>query len=248
MRCPDCGALNPDEAGWCNQCLRRFQPPPPPPGAGLSEAAPATGTEAPTAGVDPFDSLPTAADAIRAPGEVLEDSERSVVGTERGPFVVTETGVVWRCPSCESINPIDVEICTGCGTLLRSVVAPTEDRRPERDPRLTVFVSLAFPGVGHAYLGMWGQAFARAAIAALAIAAAIAGVTLDAAGSRAMAVIFAFIALAIWGVSVQDAFHEANRKSRSVILKGRMFLYVTLGVVGLLFLQLALGAASQVGG
>jgi hypothetical protein len=192
---------------------------------------------------DLFAGLPTAVDASPAPRGMPPPG--AAVGTERGPFTVTDGGVVWTCSSCGRTNHLDTEICSVCGASLRDMLEPKQSRTKQRDPRLTAFVALAFPGVGHAYLGLWGQAVARAAIAILTLAAVVAGFTLDAAGARVMSFLFAVVALGLWIVSAHDAMREAQGRERETLLRGRAFMYLVLGLLGLLMLQLFIGASGD---
>ncbi len=256
IRCPSCGGLNPEKADWCGQCLRRFTPPPAPepatpgPGAaeGLAPVDPGVSSEVVSepdaASLYLVEALPTAADAAPKPhGSGARVSAPPGVETTRGPFTVSERGVTWTCATCGSVNPMETEICSACGSTLHRTLSPDDGGpRKQRDPRLTAMVSLAYPGVGHAYLGMWGQAIARVTIATWMLAAVIAGLSVEAAGARVLAVVFVLIAVGMWGVSAHDAFREAQNQQRLTILKGRAFLYLVVGLLALLFLQLFLGA------
>lgn len=102
------------------------------------------------------------------------------------------------------------------------------DNRPQRDPGQAALYSLFFPGAGHWYLGLKGLAVAHGVLNAWVIAAAVLGAI---ARSFAMAAIFAFAALALWLIAAHDAYREAARQRSSVILKGRVFLYVVLGLL-----------------
>jgi hypothetical protein len=253
IRCPSCGGLNPEKADWCGQCLRRFTPPPAPgpavpEGAPVEPADPSVPNEMdPAASIQPplylVETLPTAADAAPKPHAQAAMHAPPGVNTQRGPFTVSDRGVTWACATCGSVNAMESEICSACGSTLHATLAPDEDgNRKDRDPRLTAMVSLAYPGVGHAYLGMWGQAVARVTIATWILAAVIAGLSVEAAGARVLAVVFVLVALGMWGVSAHDAYREAQRQQRLTILKGRMFLYLVVGLLALLFVQLFLGA------
>src|SRR5687767_10169960 len=100
MRCPACGATNPEGAQWCGQCLHRFGQSPsvagngaPPPGA-ATPAAPLPATSAPSAAT-PATAQPTeATEGFRRQGDTLE----------------------WACPSCEQFNSMDDVHCVVCGT------------------------------------------------------------------------------------------------------------------------------------
>jgi hypothetical protein len=244
IRCPDCGGLNPAEADWCGQCLKRFTPPPAP--EPVAEARPEAEvtrqtTDAPLSLVE---SLPTAADASISPPHAHQ-MPQAAIGTQHGPFSVTDFGVAWTCATCGTFNAITHEICQVCGATLRQTVEPDQGKsRTKRDPRLTAMVSLAFPGAGHGYLGLWGEAIARAFIGAWMLAAVVAGLSVDAAGTKLLGLVFILATFGMWAVSAHDAYREAEGQHRQAILKDRMFLYLVLVLLGLLFVQLFIGASA----
>lgn len=128
LRCPACGALNPEGAGWCGQCLQRWDAP-------ASELV-VPSKEEPAA--------PSSADdlAARATGGSAEK-------TRHGAFAVTADGVVWSCSKCESDNSIDDDSCAVCGARLSDALRPEEEiTRPHRDPIAVALASLLWPGAG----------------------------------------------------------------------------------------------------
>lgn len=104
---------------------------------------------------------------------------------------------------------------------------------------MTALVSLFMPGAGHAYLGMWGQAIARGAISIWVVFTALIGAIQ---GSVMLGVVFGTAAVALWAVAAHDAYREASGAPSAVLLKGRIFLYVVLGLLLLLMVMLFLGA------
>lgn len=227
MRCDACGGLNPADADWCGQCLRRFSAPPPPP--------------------------PRASDAVepeRAPLHVVtqEDAPGAppshAVGTERGAFKVTQQGVTWTCKACDSENPMESSSCAVCGTALAHTLRPPEPERPARDPNMTAMISLLMPGAGHGYLGLWPQAIARMVLQAWVLAAALIGAI---SGSLFLGIIFGIASFALWLTSAHDSFREASGQPSLVLLKGRAFLWIVLGLLSILMIVVvmtALGAPS----
>lgn len=163
----------------------------------------------------------------------------AAVGTERGAFKVTEHGIVWRCVRCDSENPVDASVCSTCGAPIGETLRPPEPERPQRDPNTVALVSLFFPGAGHAYIGMWGQAIARASISLWVIFTALMGaVQKDIKGGSILAIVFGLAAFALWALAAHDSYREARRERSLVILQGRRFLYTVMGLLGLLFLLL----------
>lgn len=109
---------------------------------------------------------------------------------------------------------------------------------PQRDPNTVALYSLFFPGAGHWYLDLRGQAVARAILSVWVVfVALLAGIQ----GSLTLAVPFGAAAFGLWVVAAHDAYREARGESAAVILKGRMFMYVVLGLL-LLMVVLLVGA------
>ncbi len=221
VRCPACGGLNPADADWCGQCLKRFTPPPPP-----------TPTVLPTRAAEPADAkamatvtpLPTAA----AAGVAVDPGS---VGTQRGAFRVTEHGILWRCARCETENPIEVQTCSVCGADFAATVRPPPPERPERDPGMTTLISLFLPGAGHAYLGMWGQAIARGMLSGWLVLAMLLSAFIGAGGSTFVTIMFAGAAFALWGITAHDAYRSARGEETMVLLKGRRLTYAVFGLI-----------------
>lgn len=220
-RCANCGASNTETAEWCSQCLERFDAQVPEPAE--PEPAVVGGPPAP-------------------PGEVApagtDHAKRMSSSVDTGAFQVTEEGINWVCRTCGHSNSIDVFTCSVCGTTFADHVRPEVDR-PQRDPATTAMISLFFPGAGHAYLGMWGQAVARGVLSLWVLLVAVVGlVDKDVPGSLIMAGLFGSVALLLWIVAAHDAFREATNDTARVILRGRRFLYLVLGLMALLFVAM----------
>jgi hypothetical protein len=92
---------------------------------------------------------------------------------------------------------------------------------------------LLCPGAGHAYLGLWGQAIARAVVSVwvglVVLFAALQG------GPGALPTILAFGAAAfcLWAVAAHDAYREAREESDATVLKSKHFLFLVLGLLGM---------------
>lgn len=265
IRCPFCGGLNPADAQWCGQCLRRFPEDEAPP-----DEAPAVATEAVAPDADAGPEVAAASDVAEAPGAGTAPSPASASGPggtpspdatpnpgvvpSAGPaptaageraFAVSADGITWTCPTCETPNPIDEDVCSVCGTTFAQMVHPERDLG-DKDPNTAALVSLFFPGAGHGYLGLWADAIARGVLSLwvilVAVVAAFAG---EQASGRLVTIMFAAVAFALWGIASHDAYRAARREKDRVILKGRGFLFLVLGLLGLLLLVLvgsALGA------
>lgn len=254
-RCPHCGGLNPLTADWCGQCLERFTPkptpaaaqaPPPvqaPPSPQAPVQEPAVDVEALLAGIAAGSPPPAAASPPPTPTPAPPGA---AVGTTRGAFTVREHGVVWTCSSCDTENPLDQQMCSVCGTTFADVVSPPAER-PERDPGTATLISLFFPGAGHGYLGLWGQAVARAVLHLWVLFVVFTSVRERGPGSASLAVLFGLAATGLWVTSAHDSYREARREPQQVLLKGRRFLFLVLGLL-LLFMVLVVSSVLRARG
>ena len=237
-RCPHCGGLNPAGADWCGQCLERFTPIPaaePEPELVAPAGDPAPGTAA--AGDSP--PLATPAPAGPIPG--------AAIGTSHGVFTVREHGVVWTCSRCDNENPLDVQVCEVCGTRMADVVQPPSER-PQRDPGMAAMVSLFFPGAGHGYLGMWGQAVARGILSLWVLLVVLVSLLQRGeGGSTLIGIVFALVATALWAAAAHDAYREARNEPSLALIKGKVFLYLVLGLLMLLMVMLTASGLSARG-
>ena len=247
IRCPNCGALNAESAEWCGQCLQRFRapepppPPPPPPGS-----TPAPGAEPqpvrqpePEPQANPLDASTPVSALGPGTGAPPEDEGIAVdpasVGTKRGAFEVTEEGIQWTCRVCDSKNPIELLVCSACGSPFAETVREQRADQIEGDPNNAALYSLFFPGAGHGYLGLWGDAVARAVVSLFAIT-----VTLVAFLGQAplVAAVFGLLSFALWVVAAHDAYREASHQSNQTLIKTRHYGFLMLGILALLFIML----------
>ncbi|MDQ4026261.1 MAG: hypothetical protein M3217_12360, partial [Actinomycetota bacterium] len=154
-----------------------------------------------------------------------------------------EEGILWTCSACEAENPLEEQACRVCGMGFGEAMRPPVKRHVERDPGTVALVSLFFPGAGHAYLGMWPQAIARGVVSVwvglmtLFFAAGAKG-----GGSAAVAGLFGVVAFTLWIVAAHDAFREANDEPGGVLLHGRRFTFLVLGLLMLLLAAIFLTA------
>ncbi|MDQ3951820.1 MAG: zinc ribbon domain-containing protein [Actinomycetota bacterium] len=218
LRCPSCGAKNPPDAQWCGQCLKRFDAPPPP---------------------------PPVAETGRAPAPPGEDRPQVKPGVEHGSFRSTEEGILWRCSSCDNENRLEEQTCAVCGTPFAESVRPPAPARPERDPGTTAMISLFFPGAGHAYLGMWAQAVARGVVSVWVVLMALFFAIGGEGRSMPFAALYGVAAFGLWGAAAHDAYREANGEPKQILLYGRRFTYLVLGLLMLLLASLFLTAFSN---
>lgn len=243
-RCPHCAGLNPATADWCGQCLERFTPRPVAPPEAARPVVPA-----PPPVREPAVDVDALLAGINAPPAVNESPPTgsaspppaAAIGTSHGAFTVREHGVVWTCSRCSAENGLDQQSCSVCGTAFAEVVQPKQER-PQRDPGMATMMSLFFPGAGHGYLGLWGQAIARGVLHAWVLFVVLIALLQKGAGSASLAVVFGLAAAGLWGVSAHDAYREARHESSQVLLKGKIFLYLVIGLLLLLFLLIVSSA------
>jgi ribosomal protein L40E len=235
-RCPNCSALNPESAEWCNQCLERF--PVPVEEQPAPEVAPVT-PEAPTE-MPPGDRV--AATAVAEPAATGDGSEQAATAAkavkESGSFRISEDGITWICSVCDAENPIDALTCSVCGTTFARAIQPQEASTVHGDPGNAALYSLFLPGAGHAYLGLWPQAVARAVLSTWVVGIVVLAVIAKGAGSTLVAITFGVVAFGLWLVAAHDAYREARHEPTQVLLRGRIFVYLVMGLLGLLFLML----------
>lgn len=152
---------------------------------------------------------------------------------KKGAVKATPEGFFWDCPVCDAENPMEITVCKVCGASLSSALRPPDKERPERDPGTAALISLFLPGAGHAYLGLWGDAVARA-VTSLWVSAIVAISLVQGPNARFMAIVFGLAATALWFAGAHDAFQEASGRSSQQLLKGRAFMWVTIGLLLLL--------------
>jgi len=171
---------------------------------------------------------------------------RSFTGTgEAGAVRVDESGISWTCVRCDTVNEFSANICVVCSAQFAESIRPPEEPRPAKDPNKVAMFSLFMPGAGHAYLGMWGEAVARAVISTWVVLVALFAAAQSVAQARIMAILFGLAATGLWMVAAHDSFREASGMSSAVILKRRFFLYLVLALLLLsivMIFSIAMGA------
>lgn len=231
MRCPACDARNPDDATWCGQCFAPLGMP----AAAETAASPA---EAPAAGPGPEDRSHT---------------RPAAAGSDRPELRRQGDAVEWRCPTCETWNPIDDDRCMSCGrTFVSGFDAPAPHDAATTAPvseTTVVLLSALLPGAGHIAAGRVATGIARALTYVVWL---VGGVLLlrEASGTGASVLPAAPLlvgALVVWGLSGVDALHLARHEHRE-LLGPRTLLWLVVGVVGattVSFLVAALGVAAR---
>ncbi len=151
--------------------------------------------------------------------------------------------MMWTCKLCGHDNDLEALSCAVCGAAFAQTVAPPQQRVTSRDPGTVTLISLFFPGAGHAYLGLWGQAVARG-MTSLWVALMTLMLAVQRGPGSMGALVFSVVSLGLWLVSAHDAYREATFDRRSVLLKDRWFMYLVLGLLLLSFV-IVFSAAMQ---
>ena len=215
MRCPNCGATNPESAQWCGQCLTRFgapsppaAPPPPAPGDPTGEAAPS-------------DTSTSVSGNFRRRGDEIE----------------------WACPSCGEFNSIDLVTCSVCGTGFVEQFR-ADEVEPARNWSQALLMSAIAPGAGHLAVGRYGSGTARLLLfLTWAIGAIVLGT--GGGGSAAFAIApLALGSLAIWAASLLDVYRLSQGQAEVLVGPRLLWLVIGVLVLlgGGLFLSLASAA------
>jgi ribosomal protein L40E len=230
-KCRDCGATNRARAEWCGQCFATRTAPAedvPAPAAPPSEVA----TAEPPASLE--EALMLVAKKSSASGRGTSSQpaapEDSGVVQDSGSFRVQPEGISWVCKWCETRNPLAEQRCSVCGASFADVLKE-EKVRPARDPGVVALLSLFLPGAGHAYMGLWGQAVARAVISLWAVLVCFFAAVQ---GGRGMllAIVFGVIAFALWVIAAHDGYREASGSPALALIKSNHFLFLVLGLLG----------------
>lgn len=229
MHCPNCNALNPDEAAWCALCLTRFEPEPRP---GASE---------PDLKVTPADPGPTAPLIVTDPPEVQEAWEAVARTSEvraSGPVIARGDSVSWVCPSCTTENPVKESLCKVCGaSFFEAFVAATPEEVPPRDPSAAALLSIV-PGVGHFYIKRVGEGVTRLLLAFWWWTYVIL-VPSPTAAMLGVRVAFGMAAAGLTAVSMYDAYRSATDRFAQPALDRRVIMWTSMAL-GLLMIVGAL--------
>ncbi|MDQ3767342.1 MAG: hypothetical protein M3346_08365 [Actinomycetota bacterium] len=210
--------MNRSDSEWCGQCFAPLTTP--------------ESTPAPTTAATLEPGSRRAEDTQPIPGL----GDRHADPGPRGDIFSVEEGggVSWQCGQCATTNSLDADACTACGTSFVSTMKPPEQVGPERDPGTAAMLSLFMPGAGHGYLGLWGQAVARAVLGLWVSGIVLLAGLQDGAGSGLIAIVFGAASFGLWIVTAHDAYREAVHDPGAVILKGRTFLFTVLALLVML--------------
>lgn len=258
MRCPDCGAHNPDAARWCGQCLTALAAPeatggsPDPEGRGTAtggaSARPAAHAAPDDAGRDGPDGGRSVTGAPTRPPSEASDA-RTGAPTAGRDIRERDGEVEWRCPTCDGWSPLGAASCARCGaarTGFGEDAAPSVS--PEDGDQLVAW-SLLLPGLGHVRAGRTGSGLARAVVALAWLLGGLAlGIGALRVGSTPLAALPLLLgAAAVWVATALDVRALVQGRARE-LLDARGLLWLVAGVTGLLVVVLVFDTMRVAGG
>ena len=149
----------------------------------------------------------------------------------------------WPCPTCGSLNPIELDVCAVCGTSFAQLLRQDEPR-PTVSPRDAFLWSLTFPGVGHAKAGRAPDGIARGTLFVLTFGLALV-VVLSGVSSPPVFAVMALLlisALTIYLGSAAEAYRIAD--GGSTFVSARTLLWATVGLIMIAVSLLALSVVT----
>ena len=155
---------------------------------------------------------------IRAPEEAEGHGQR------RG------AGATWPCPTCGSQNPIELDMCSVCGTSFAQLLRQ-EEPRPTVSPRDAFLWSLTFPGVGHAKAGRAPDGIARGTLFVLSFGLALVIVLSGVSNGAVFAVVTLLLlsALTLYLGSALEAYRIAE--GGPPFVSARTLLWATVALI-----------------
>ena len=131
---------------------------------------------------------------------------------------------------CDAENPLQATACSVCGSSFADTVREPDRSVESKDPNMAALLSLFLPGAGHAYLGRWPQAIARATVSFFLFLVTAISIGARGGTSTLVAVVFALVSFLWWAVAAHDAYREGSGDASRAVLRDRMFTYAVLGI------------------
>jgi Double zinc ribbon len=168
--------------------------------------------------------------------------------TERGSALAGEAvarsggGPAWPCPACGTANPLEIDLCSACGTPFARLFQEP-DQGPAVAPRTAALWSMAFPGLGQWRCGRSVDALVRV-VAFLFPVGTILILILSRLGRGGLgpaSTLFALLLVAglfVWVTSAVDAHRVAS--GVAPLVSSRSLLW---GLVVLIVVSLAMASA-----
>lgn len=149
----------------------------------------------------------------------------------------------WPCPTCGSLNPLELDVCSVCGTSFAQLLREDEPHSTV-SPRDAFLWSLMFPGIGHAKAGRAPDGIARGTLFVLTFGLSLV-VVLSGVSSPPVFAVMALLlvsALTIYLGSAAEAYRIAD--GGSTFVSARALLWATVGLIMLAVSLLALSVVT----
>jgi hypothetical protein len=146
---------------------------------------------------------------------------------------------MWPCPTCGSLNPLEIDVCTVCGTSFAQLLRQ-DDPVPTVSPRDAFLWSLTFPGVGHAKAGRAPDGIARGTLFVLTFGLALVIVLSGVSSPPVFAVVALLLvsAITIYLGSAAEAYRIAD--GGTTFVSSRALLWATVALIMIAVSLLAL--------
>jgi hypothetical protein len=150
---------------------------------------------------------------------------------------------MWPCPTCGSLNPLELDVCTVCGTSFAQLLRQDEPV-PTVSPRDAFLWSLTFPGVGHAKAGRAPDGIARGTLFVLTFGLALVIVLSGVSSPPVFAVVALLLASAItiYLGSAAEAYRIAD--GGTTFVSSRALLWATVALIMIAVSLLALSVVT----
>jgi ribosomal protein L40E len=172
-----------------------------------------------------FTSLRTrASDPVPSTGPLLVRPADEANAQDRG------SAAAWPCPTCGAQNPIELDMCSMCGTSFAQLLRQ-EEPRSTVSPRDAFLWSLTFPGVGHAKAGRTPDGIARGTLFVLTFGLALVIVISGVSNAAVFAVVTLLLvsALTLYLGSAVEAYRIAE--GGSPFVSARTLLWATVALI-----------------
>jgi hypothetical protein len=150
---------------------------------------------------------------------------------------------MWPCPTCGSLNPLELDVCTVCGTSFAQLLRQDEPV-PTVSPRDAFLWSLTFPGVGHAKAGRAPDGIARGTLFVLTFGLALVIVLSGVSSPPVFAVVALLLvsAITIYLGSAAEAYRIAD--GGTTFVSSRALLWATVALIMIAVSLLALSVVT----
>jgi hypothetical protein len=146
----------------------------------------------------------------------------------------------WPCPTCGTQNPIELDVCSVCGTSFGQLFRE-EAAGPGVTPRDAFLWSLTFPGVGHAKAGRTPDGIARGTLFTLTFGLALVIVTSGVSTPPVFGVVVLLLgsALVLYLGSAAEAYRIASGGAPFVTARALLWATVALIMISVVLLAMS---------